>query len=210
MDIHPPHERIHSWKDILVHLGIVTAGLFIALMLEGLVEWTHHRHLVAEARANIRQEIANNAKQADQDQVSLKENEDRLMKNLSQLAEIRSTHQWNHRSLTYTLEWKDFSDSAWKTARDTGALGFMPYKQVQDLADVYGQQDILNTAVLRLIEEQPKALAPIFIAKDPSQTSEANLETMQTRTADVLISVRMMEQILTQLNQQYQDMLKKM
>ena len=95
-------------------------------------------------------------------------------------------------------------------ARAIGALGFMAFKQVQDLADLYGEQDVVNTAVLRLIDEQPKALAPLLIVKDVDQSSEANLERVQTRTADVLVSVRVLEQILTQLKQQYQDTLKKM
>jgi len=179
-------------------------------MLEGFVQWIHHGQLVREARANIRQEISYNARQADADLVELKQNEDRLLSNLAQLEEIRSTHQWHHRSLEYHFDWKNFGDSAWRSARDTGALGFMAFRQVQDLADVYGQQDVVNTAVLRLIDEQPKALAPLLIVKDVDQSSEANLERVQTRTADVLVSVRVLEQILAQLKQQYQDTLKKM
>jgi len=185
--------------------------LFIALMLEGLVEWMHHRHLVAEARENIRVEITTNAKQADRDLVSLKQTEDLLMKNLVQLAEIQSAHRFGeHRALKYALEWERFSDSAWSSARDTGALSFMPYKQVQDMADVYGKQNLINTTAGRVFEELPKSLAPIFIAKDPSQTSQANLDRIQTRTADVLTSVRVLEEVVTQLQKQYQDALQRM
>jgi hypothetical protein len=209
LDIHPPH-AIRTWRDIFVNLAIITVGLFVALMLEGLVNWMHHRHLVSEARANIRQEIVNNTRLADADLVELKENEVRLTKNLAQLEEIRSTHEWNKRSLDYNLNWQGFSDSAWKSARDTGALSFMAYKEVQDLADVYGLQDIANTAAVGLFEEQPKALAPLFIAKDVDQTADANLETIQARTADVLISVRDLQQMITQLEKRYQDALKKM
>lgn len=28
MDVHPPHEPVHTWRDALMHLGIVTVGLF--------------------------------------------------------------------------------------------------------------------------------------------------------------------------------------
>ena len=41
-DIHPPHQAAHSWRDIFVHLATITVGLFIALSLEGCVEWQHH------------------------------------------------------------------------------------------------------------------------------------------------------------------------
>ena len=208
MDVHAPHEPVHTWKDIFIHLAIVTVGLFIALMLEGLVEWSHHRHLVAEARENIRQEITDNLKLADADLSSLKQDEDRLRKNLVQLDEIRSTHNWNHRNLSYTLHWDSFDDSAWRSARDTGALSFMEYKQVQGLADVYGQQEIVNAFAQRLFVEQPQALSALFITKEIDKTSDSNLQQIQTRTADALINVQSMEQILTQLRQQYEDAFK--
>jgi hypothetical protein len=38
LDVHPPHEPAHSWRDILIHLATITIGLFIALSLEGRVE----------------------------------------------------------------------------------------------------------------------------------------------------------------------------
>src|SRR6201995_2335043 len=62
-DIHPPEEAAHSWRDILIHLATITIGLFIALSLEGCVEWQHHRHLVHEARENIRSEMIDNQKE---------------------------------------------------------------------------------------------------------------------------------------------------
>src|ERR1700722_2087401 len=38
IDIHPPHESVHSWKDVFIHLGIITVGLLIAISLEQGVE----------------------------------------------------------------------------------------------------------------------------------------------------------------------------
>jgi hypothetical protein len=38
----------------------LTIGLLIALSLEGLVEWQHHRHLVHEAEASLYAEIKSN------------------------------------------------------------------------------------------------------------------------------------------------------
>ena len=61
LDVHPPHEPVHGWRDFLLH--IITIGLLIALGLEGLVEWQHHRHLVHEAEVSLHNEIENNAKQ---------------------------------------------------------------------------------------------------------------------------------------------------
>jgi hypothetical protein len=27
LDVHPPHEAAHSWRDILIHLATITVGL---------------------------------------------------------------------------------------------------------------------------------------------------------------------------------------
>src|ERR1700742_2519212 len=61
LDVHPPHAPAHGARDFFLHLTIITIGLLIALSLEGLVEWEHHRHLVHEAEASLRAEIRENA-----------------------------------------------------------------------------------------------------------------------------------------------------
>ena len=61
LDVHPPHEKVHGFKDFLLHILTITIGLLIALSLEGCVEWRHHRHLVAEARESLHEEIKANA-----------------------------------------------------------------------------------------------------------------------------------------------------
>ena len=62
IEVHPPTEPVHGWRDFLVHLLTITIGLVIALSLEGCVEWRHHRHLVHEAEASLQREIESNAK----------------------------------------------------------------------------------------------------------------------------------------------------
>lgn len=63
LEVHPPHEPIHGWRDFFIHLTTITIGLVIALSLEGCVEWRHHRHLVHEAEAGLQIEIKANAKE---------------------------------------------------------------------------------------------------------------------------------------------------
>ena len=60
IDVHPPHQPIHGWRDFFLHLATISIGLLIALSLEGLVEWQHHRHLVHEAQASLYGEIKTN------------------------------------------------------------------------------------------------------------------------------------------------------
>ncbi len=53
MDIHGPQGPIQSVKHFFLHLLTITIGILIALSLEGIVEWAHHRSLVSEARMNL-------------------------------------------------------------------------------------------------------------------------------------------------------------
>jgi hypothetical protein len=50
MESHAPEKPILTIKEAAVHLGIVTAGILIALSLEALVEYVHHRTVVRKAR----------------------------------------------------------------------------------------------------------------------------------------------------------------
>jgi hypothetical protein len=34
IEVHPPEEPLHGWRDFLIHLATITIGLLIALSLE--------------------------------------------------------------------------------------------------------------------------------------------------------------------------------
>ena len=59
MEIHKPHAA-KTWKEFFIELGTIVVGILIALGLEQIVEGFHDRSRVAQARENIRSEIANN------------------------------------------------------------------------------------------------------------------------------------------------------
>ena len=64
VEVHPPHAAAHSLREFLAQLGTITAGVLIALSIEGLLEWNHYRTL-REAKATIDLEIADNKKELD-------------------------------------------------------------------------------------------------------------------------------------------------
>jgi hypothetical protein len=59
MEIHKPHAA-KTWKEFFIELGTIVIGILIALGLEQMVEDFHARSRVAQARENIRSEIADN------------------------------------------------------------------------------------------------------------------------------------------------------
>ena len=53
LDVHAPHEVVHTWKDFFIHIATIAIGLLIAIGLEQTVEFFHHRHQLREAREQL-------------------------------------------------------------------------------------------------------------------------------------------------------------
>ena len=107
-----------------------------------------------------------------------------------------------------TFHWDSTEDAAWRTARDTGALAYMPYAEVQRYADVYGQQEIANNTAISLFRQQVEAVAPIATGTDSAALSKEELGRMIHDSATVEIDLLMLGQILTELRDQYGAALK--
>lgn len=60
MEVHRPKQSIHGLRELLKEVGIIVLGVLIALSAEQAVAWLHERHDAAEARQNIRAELAAN------------------------------------------------------------------------------------------------------------------------------------------------------
>ena len=56
LDVHPPHEAAHSWKDFFIHIATIVIGLLIAVGLEQTVEAIHHREQRTQLLEDLRQE----------------------------------------------------------------------------------------------------------------------------------------------------------
>src|ERR1019366_10434559 len=62
LDVHAPHEPIHTWKSFFIHIATIVIGLFIAVGLEQTVEFFHHLHQVSETREALRVERSSNSR----------------------------------------------------------------------------------------------------------------------------------------------------
>lgn len=203
MEVHVPAHPVTSWREFFTHIAIVSVGLLIALSLESLVEWHHHRSLVHEARDNLQQEITENRAQLQQNLTDVRADMTRMTKNLQVLAALRTTGKVpDNERLQYSLDWSRLSDTAWTTSRDTGALGFMDYGEVQCFAGIYAQQQIINTQAMDLFQRQSQAISPVFISGSPDGMTVEERERVLQRSADLLAELKGLEQIMTQWNTQ--------
>jgi hypothetical protein len=53
LDVHAPHEPLHTWKGFFIHIATIVVGLFIAVALEQSVEALHNHHEVTALRKDL-------------------------------------------------------------------------------------------------------------------------------------------------------------
>jgi hypothetical protein len=163
IDVHPPTEPVHGWRDFLLHLLTITIGLLIALSLEGCVEWRHHRHLVHEAEASLQGEIKTNAGNIAGSLDDVRKEQATLKGDIEILQRIIANPKVkNYEEFTVGLRIRTFEDVSWKTAQSTGALGYMPYEQAHEYADLYSQQNEIYLVEKQAARDAVVAIGPIL------------------------------------------------
>jgi len=130
-EVHAPHEGVHSWKDIFIHIGIIVVGLMIAVGLDQMVVYLHERHQLKEAREELTAEHAENQLrlQADLKLVSILNSE--LDKDMALLREHQRTDAPLTAKLDYSWDFHRLLNAAWQTVQQNGTLSLMPYDEVR-------------------------------------------------------------------------------
>ena len=202
MEIHPPSEPIHNWRDLLIHLGVITIGLFIALSLESLVEYIHHRHIVREARENIRLEIEENHMAAQMDAKSLQDDIDLEQKIIDNIQLLRKHPKDFHGygSISNTMSLTAPQDSAWRTARDSGALTYMPYDEVQRNSNIYMRESLVISHAISTGEHDFLAGAPLRMGYDATDLPPAQYDRLLQLNSEVLIELTVLKGFVQELD----------
>jgi hypothetical protein len=147
IEVHPPNEPVHSWRDFFLHLVTITIGLVIALSLEGLVEWRHHKELVHEAQASLQVEIEANARELQKALKDVDAEQKQLAEDVVILQKIIDNPKTsNLETPKIDIHIPAFDDVSWQTAKATGALAYMPYGEAHRYSDIYKQQDEVDVA----------------------------------------------------------------
>ena len=199
LDVHPPHSAVHGWRDFFIHIATITIGLVIALGLEGAVTTMEHRALVREARENIRLEIQSNATEAVEDEGYLQEDADRMKENATLAhAYLLDANALKGLKMSFTFTWNSLNDSAWRSARDSGALTYMPLAEVQRYSDIYAQQDIIDREAVEVFTSQPELAAGMLFNNPatPSTMSNAEAQTLLTGTERTYFRLLTLKELL--------------
>jgi len=209
IDVHPPHEPIHGWRDFFLHLTTITIGLLIALSLEGCVEWQHHRHLVHEAEASLHNEIQSNESGL-AGVIADVHNQQSVLKHdvvvLDQMIKDPMSKTGQHMSVNFHLV--GFDDVSWKTAQSTGALSYMPYARAQEYAALYSLQDDLDVAQKQAVRDAIVSIGPFLNADvtDPAAASRQD-QSIKERIEVLQGQLVLVESLVTGLDTEYKKFL---
>jgi hypothetical protein len=208
MEIHAPDHPITGWKDAATHLAIITAGVLIALALEGIVSWVDHRLLVREATANVIAELRTNKKELDGLFANL-EQEKAQLEHADDVADLLLAHKPLDHITIAALEshGAELKNAAVTTGQITGAFGYMEYSDVRRYADVYD----LQAQYMRLQEREGQHFSDVLaflrrIAAPSAPNAEA-LERWKSQIDVALAGLILREQLGRQLQKRYEELL---
>jgi hypothetical protein len=145
LDVHPPHEAAHTWKDFFIHVGTICVGLLIAIGLEQTVEIFHHRHEAHHARETLAEEIKLNDQTQRNQQYILAMHDEYLYNDLLVLGRLRSHTLLPTDRIVLFHPYVALADSAWKTVQESGAVALLPYDEISRYDEIYALQTIYNT-----------------------------------------------------------------
>jgi hypothetical protein len=208
LDVHAPHESIHGWRDFSLHLTTITIGLLIALSLEGLVEWQHHRHLVFDAEASLHAEIKNNAAGMADTISDLHKEQASLKDDVVVLNYIIKNHKApEHSSMDVTFHIRTFDGVAWKTAQSTGALSYMSYDRAQEFSEIYLEQDELKAAEEQAARDAIVSLGPLMNFTDNADPTDGQAADIKQKIEVLQGQLLLVDSTVTGLDRKYKKFL---
>jgi hypothetical protein len=205
VEIHPPHAPAHSIKDFLIQLLTITAGVLIALSIEGLTEWNHHRLLVREAKETIAREIADNKSALERHFTDWDKSVNGIETSLKLAEDLLATGKSEIHEIELGFHLSSLSDASWRTAERTGALTYMDYSDVQYYAKLYGIQDLYVSQQRRSMDRTVSALSQLPGGSDPHQAPPRDLERfrleLMTLRGEMLADKQLGEALLKAYNE---------
>jgi len=203
-----PVSNKYTSSDYFFQFVTVTVGVLIALLINGLVEWNRDRELVADARATIAREIADN-KQDLEASLSGMAAEMKSLDNAMRFAsEMLETKKTAINELKVGLNLSDLSSNGWRTAERTGALSHMPYDEVQKYSRLYDLQDLITEQQRRMLEQLGSASAILSSDFNPDNPNLKDLEAFRGSVMGLRSALTIHEQMARRLAERYAEALK--
>jgi len=208
LEIHAPDRPLLTVKEAAVHLLIVTVGILIALSLEGIVEYIHHKTIVREARAIMREEIEANQKDLDQTITRMALQTADLQKGIKTFSAMAAGEKPAVEKMPYLLTYRsaDPHKAAHATAELMGAFAYMDYREVSRYAAMYDAQDRFLEAQAAALRDGTTAFG-WFQQRDVKTAAPADLVVLSERLRQTLATMTVAGQFAAGLQRRYREFL---
>lgn len=138
IEVHPPHENVHSWRQFLIHIAAIAIGLLIAIGLEETVVYFHHRHQLQEARHELTAELESNRSVVGINLEAARKLTADLDANMALLRAPQISPSDIRSKLVYGLGnfyWP--KDATWQAVKQNGSLGLMAHDELHYYVYIY-------------------------------------------------------------------------
>ena len=186
----------------------VTAGVLIALLINELVVWKQNNDLVAEARAMIQREIADNKKDLEATMSAFPRDREAMETSIKFATDTLATGKTTVTTIELHYNLADLSDTSWRTADRTGALSHMDYGEVQRLSKLYDFQELFVLQQRAILSQLALASSMLQGQFNPDKPNLKDLETFRGRVMELRAAIGIQEDFAKRLAENYAEALK--
>lgn len=209
LDVHPPHQSAHSWKDFLIHIATIVIGLLIAIGLEQTVEWMHHRNELREARRALVLERRRNVATSVTRAKEFKRVLGKMQTNLSVFEYLAKHPGAPEADWPGKLSWSnlsvEFDDAAWQVAVKTNVDAYLPHAELVDMTELYGRTNGSNDSGHLFITEARRAAIFAIREPDPSKLTPEQIDREIDLLTDAVYQLSVDGTVLVNLSERYPD-----
>jgi hypothetical protein len=182
IDVHAPHETVHSWTDFFIHIATIVVGLVIAIGLEQTVEHIHQHQQVREARAMLRQELDGNRRNLAVNIASIDAHLARLWGDLAVVARARAHAPLPGDQIVFIHPADSFQSVAWQTIHASSVSEHMDPHELADYGSLYQTQQAINDLVATANSQLQGSLSPLVASEDPRIDTTAQIQEIESHT----------------------------
>src|SRR5438105_7627501 len=138
IEVHPPHENVHTWRQFFIHIAAIAIRLLIAIGLEETVVYFHHRHQLQEARRELAVDLESNRRVLGMNLEAMRKTKADLDADMALLRAPQISPQDMRSKLVYELGnvyWP--KDATWQAVKQNGSLGLMAHDELHYYVYIY-------------------------------------------------------------------------
>jgi hypothetical protein len=136
----------------MIQLLPVTAGILIALFIDGLIELRREVVLVNEAHAALAIEINSNSMDLQETLPSLLQLQENLFNAITYIDDTLTIGTTEIASVDFTLSTPSLNQASWETSQRMGALSYMDYAAVKEYSELYALQELVVASQNRMYD----------------------------------------------------------